>query len=80
MGNPYYCSTGWQLYYELASTIMNLETGEEYSPEKFDKEKNSACQAKLDEHLRTRAQCSLEEKRFEKKRPARTMASLPDGA
>jgi len=48
---------------------MNFET-EEQSAEKFDqaKEKHAACIAKLDEHFKTCAQCSLEDARDGKKR------------
>jgi len=69
MDHPHYCSTGWCLYHKLAATHMNFETKEMYSPEMFDKDKHGACLAELDEHLHTCVQCSIEESRFEKKRP-----------
>ncbi len=68
MANPHYCSTGWSLYQKVADTFVNFETGEEYPPEKFDKEKHAVSEAKLDEHLQTCPQCSIEEARFKKKR------------
>lgn len=66
---PHYCPTGWSLYQKLAETHMNFETQEYVSPEMFDKKEHDARLAKLDEHMQTCVQCSIEESRFEKKRP-----------
>lgn len=64
-----YCSTGQNLYYELAMTYMNVDTGEEYPPEMFDEKKHehAACLFKLDAHFQTCVQCSLAEYGPEKK-------------
>lgn len=60
--NHHYCPTGWSLYHELAMTYMNVETGEEYSEDYFRAtfvKEHAACIAKLDEHFKNCAQCSL---------------------
>jgi len=75
MANPHYCSTGWNLYERLAGIVLcrNLETGEKYPEETFDRKKCEVAGQALDEHFRTCVQCSIEESRFAKKRatPAR---------
>lgn len=68
MGNPQYCSTGWNLYEKLAETHFNFETGKDIPPELFDDKKYEACLAKLNEHFEACPRCSLEEARFGKKR------------
>jgi hypothetical protein len=74
-----YCSTGQSLYHKLAMTFMNVETGEEYSEEylreTFDKE-HPAAVARLEEHIKTCAQCSLSDSEFDNMR-ARSAKKLP---
>jgi len=69
MDNPHYCSTGWSLYEKLAETFVNFETQEDVLAEKFDTGEYNSRLARLDEHLHTCTRCSIEESRFEKKRP-----------
>jgi hypothetical protein len=68
MAEPHYCSTGWNLYQKLAENHWNFETGEDVPPELFDVKNYDDCLSKLNEHMETCPQCSLEEARFQKKR------------
>jgi hypothetical protein len=47
---------------------MNLETGEDVTPELFDVKKYDACLAELNRHIETCPQRSLEEFRFDEMR------------
>jgi hypothetical protein len=64
MDNPHYCSTGWSLYDELGEIHMNFDKSAV-----FDEKHYAGWLAKINEQFQTCAQCSLEDARYEKKRP-----------
>ncbi len=63
-----YCSITQSLYEQMARCHMNLETGEDVPPEKFDVKKYDACLVQLNEHIEKCPQCALEEFRFDQMR------------
>ena len=69
MNNINYCSTGWNLYGELADTHLSFD--KHHSEERFEKD-FTAAKARLEKHFHTCVQCSIEESRFEKKRATPT--------